>query len=265
MGHPCVKITLPVLIFFLSVLPYGGSFLMTNANHSRVLRDLVDTGESGEHIFISSTEERSDIVHRTTNCELEQNNRLKGILTTFRIFNRHHMSVRTKATRGGERGFHFHLAFLDAKPKKRKRIACRTLMWAALLAGILSLVLWLDQNSAWPLKTRFWLPATATMAAATVIALLLAVYRSRDRYVFFTRHGRIPLVFIDSRNPNRGEVEEFMEELSDRIKQATQDMWHDKRQYLCEELREHTRLKTEGIIPPRIFEGAKARILQQHE
>jgi ribosome-binding protein aMBF1 (putative translation factor) len=81
--------------------------------------------------------------------------------------------------------------------------------------------------------------------------------------VFYTRHGRAPLLRFLNRNPTAAELETFVADISNRIQRA-RTQWDNRQQFLSAELKEHRRLKDQGILTPESYEAVKRRILGKH-
>ena len=221
------------------------------------------TPGDGEHIYLAS--EDQDVVPNVTNQRFEQTSRIKGISRQLTVFNESYLSIREQRFRAKPTEHWIHLAFLDPKPTKVRRLAWRWLLGAlgtaSVSAGLFALA-WLVKT---PLVQQLAWPAAVLTAAGALIACLLFLHRSEEKFVYYSRHGRSGLLELMSTAPSGRQVRRFMEELAKRIDRARQQAWRSKSEYLRDELREHTRLKKEGILPVHEFDKIMARILSHHE
>ena len=103
----------------------------------------------------------------------------------------------------------------------------------------------------------------AALLTGAFISLGLLFYRFSDCIVFCSQHGRWPLLTLLNHNPTPEQLQHFVDGLSDRIRQARVH-WPDRQQLLSAELREHRRLKDEGILSAEKYDAVKRRILSKH-
>jgi len=101
------------------------------------------------------------------------------------------------------------------------------------------------------------------LSACAGLSLILAIYRSHDRLVFYSQHGRVPLVVLFNRSPDRVTLGSFTGVLAQQIKDAKRN-YLGNNHALNEELKELRRLMEAGIISSRRYDFAKQRILSQH-
>ena len=95
------------------------------------------------------------------------------------------------------------------------------------------------------------------------ISLVLALYCSHDRLVFYSQHGRVPLVVLFNRLPDRATLNAFTDALVKEIKDAGV-LYPHTGETLSEELKEHRRLREAGVISSQRYDIVKRRILGQH-
>lgn len=220
--------------------------------------------ENVEHICLSSGDEsgqETDIgatsgQERVTNGELTQVSRLRRSQARFTVFNDHYVAVETTGFGRKARYFEFDLAFLQRRPVSLRRIdwvsalGAVTLFGAAVMAGM----------ALEPAQAFTIVPA---LAIGCAVALALMVYRSCDRIVFVSKHGRVPLIVLLNEKRRQAELQTFVSDIRQRIK-ATRNKWSDKREFLSAELREHRQLKEQGGLTEVGYERVKQRILRNH-
>ena len=81
--------------------------------------------------------------------------------------------------------------------------------------------------------------------------------------MFYSLHGRVPLVVMFYRLPDRATLDAFNDGLVREIKGAGVLYPHTS-ETLSEELKEHRRLREAGVISSRRYDIVKRRILGQH-
>ena len=187
---------------------------------------------------------------------LEQINRMRRCRSQFTLYSNQRLAVRTQGVLQDPRDYRVDLRILDPQPKRQRRIAWHYVLGFAVLsacAGFLALLS--DTTNSTPLAVM------ASVSAA--LSLVLAIYRSHDRLVFYSQHGRVPLVVLFSRLPDRVTLDGFTDALIKEIKDARVHYPYSS-ETLSEELKEHRRLREAGVISSRRYDIVKQRILRQH-
>jgi hypothetical protein len=155
-----------------------------------------------------------------------------------------------------EYGLPVHI--LDPRPKRVFRVNAFYLVLSLLFALL----------TAWAVMKQGSLTSdTHTVTAGTcfLIALLLTVFTAHSKIVFFSRNGRVPLVSLFCKQPDRRTVSRFVCALSQYIDESGRTRGQaDHDAALNDELREHRRLKEGGRITARAYADARTRILRKH-
>jgi hypothetical protein len=174
------------------------------------------------------------------------------------IFDRSYLKVRVTRQSAPVQQYWLKLAFLDPRPARVvSRAWWRITGAAALLSGIL--VLWQPG----PSPAAAWIAASAAIAA-TLLSLAVALRRSCDRLVYYTRHGRVPVLELLRHEPDRRRFGRFLAMLDQAIHRASADLPGERARLLRDEMHEHRRLLEQGVLQPREFDEARARILRAH-
>jgi hypothetical protein len=216
-----------------------------------------------EHIFLAS-EEEAEMGPRTTHRKFRQIRESTGYRAAYEVFNQHYLEIRVKKFHAKPSQYTVDLAFLDSTP-----IRCRTIDWLwlgvalALLAITAALAMYAYHSSQSLIQSR-WLPVTVLVGMCASIAALISIYRSSDKLVFYSQHGRAPLLELLNKKPKENEFKSLVEELIRRIRIGQKERYPSTKDLLVAELREHRRLRDEGIIGATQYEAIKARILQCH-
>jgi len=208
-----------------------------------------------EHICLAS-----DLVDmaddtRVTNKEFVQRVRWHGV-TTFTVFNEHHISVDTRALRDRHRRYELDLSILGSQPRRVIRLDKRQLFAGLALvvaAGVFSLI---DMNG------TGWVIGVVLLSVGAVL-LGVALWRSSDQLIFYSKHGRAPLLVLQKQPLDRAALQDFVSDISRRIK-LTRGSWSGRRQFLSAELREHRRLYEQGVLSRSEYDRIKRLILKKH-
>jgi hypothetical protein len=219
----------------------------------------VNSEVSMEHICLSSEEQEQapePLQERRVDGEFHQVGRLRRGEAHFTLFNTHYIEVHSQGLGQKSRTYQFDLTFLDPRPRRLRRIS-----WPSAASGtlLLGMAIWLGlvqpiQQSAGVL---------ALLLAGSAISTGLFFLRSHDRIVFYSRHGRIPLISLLNRNPDSAQLKAFVHDLRQRVKRGRAG-WSDKTQFLSAELKEHRRLRDEGGLTSSEYEAVKRRVLRSH-
>lgn len=215
-----------------------------------------------ESICLSSEDIDTDRpADKTTNSRFAQQGRLFRYQADFSIFNDHYIEVRTGGVFRHPRSYELDCTFLDPHARRVLRID----WWSAgIFLLLLSCAMALPWFAAAPgISTLALAGSVALMFGAAAAALLVCLHRSSDSIVFYTRHGRAPLLRFLSHNPTAAELESFVADISRRSERA-RAQWDNRQQFLSAELKEHRRLKDQGILTPESYEAVKRRILGKH-
>lgn len=220
-----------------------------------------------EHIcLVSGIEEERKAESRTAvNREITQRSTINGCQAHFRIFNDRYLGIWTERFGSGTKGYSFDIRYLNPKPRRQLHISWG---WLGLAAALLCIAVMLGitiNQAPPPAVSHPALPFALGAGGAGMIALAVAMYRSGLRLAWFSLHGRIRLVELMIDQPSRADVQAFASDLKDRIMRAHNAQKVDPALWLSAELREHRRLKEEGILTEAIYAKAKERILRCHQ
>jgi hypothetical protein len=187
---------------------------------------------------------------------LEQVNRMRRCRSQFTLYNNHRLTVRKQSLSRNPRDYDVDLGILDPHPRRQIRIAWHYVLGFAVLSASAAFLTFFSAT------TNSVLLSFAASASAA-LSLVLALYCSHDRLVFYSQHGRVPLVVLFNRLPDRATLDAFTDALVNEIEGARVRYPHSS-ETLSEELKEHRRLRDAGVISSRRYDIVKRRILGQH-
>ena len=187
---------------------------------------------------------------------LEQASWMRRCRSQFTLFNNNRLSVATQPFMQDARDYTVDIGILDSQFKRIFKINWSYLLIFFALCGIATILAISGHGPNAMMLSISLLPFAGA-------SLFLAVYRSHDRIVFYSQHGRTPLVVLFNRSPDRATLDSFIDVLVENIEDAKD---HNKgaNKVLNEELKEHRRLMEEGAISSKRYDIVKQRILSQH-
>jgi len=224
------------------------------------LFELIQNAMYLEEICLSTAEDEPEVDQPLEALDkvavLEQANWMRRCRLEFTLFNNYHLSVKTLGFMQDARDYTVDIRVLDPHPKRILKVAWSYFLIFFALCG----AAWFLASSGFALNTTL---LSISLIVFAGVSLIPAVYRSHDRMVFYSQHGRTPLVVLFNRSPDRVTLDSFIDTLVQHIKHAKD---HNKgaNETLREELKEHRRLMEEGIISGKRYDIVKRRILSQH-
>lgn len=215
-----------------------------------------------EEIVISElpsepTEEQSNKVQEL-NATLKQNSQLRLCEYSFELFNHHFLSIKMDKAFYRTSEYQLHIGILDPEPIRSLRISWGFLVAFSVLAGTAGMTGFTNLLPNYSILTPILLVCAG-------LFLLVAVYRSHYRLLFYSQNGRIPLVTLFNRKPDQDTFSTFISILTDQIREASTNLdFIYGNEMLNVELREHRRLMETGIISRDEYNISKSRILRRH-
>jgi hypothetical protein len=189
-------------------------------------------------------------------ASLEQRNRFRFCTFTFRLFDRGILSVHADGIFKHSCEYEFNICILNPEPKRHVSIN-----W-----GYLSAFLILAMSAILTTRSNLFLDssmASSLLSANAVVFLVLAAYSCRNRLVFYSRNGWMPLAIFLHRNPDDERFRAFIDALTAQI-QEIQSRVGSRNEMLCQDLKEHRRLMECGIISEKHYDWIKQYILGLH-
>lgn len=202
-----------------------------------------------------------ETVTAPTLTELSQVSFIKAYAAHFTIYDGHFMSIYIKRLFRKPVNYWIDLIHLEQTPIRIFKMD-RPILWVTLALGLLSaiffLIAWASANS------LFWLSlAVPTVCSALITSLILA-QRSKNRIVYCSRYGRVPWCEFLVAKPNRRTLAAFTKVLSNAILETRNHQKDNRQKRLGAELREHRRLREDGVLSENSYRAVKARLLKKH-
>jgi hypothetical protein len=225
--------------------------------------DVPDDSPS-EHIYIGSEDLNPDpaVASRTVVEEVRLGNPVHRTRTKLTIYAEGFLKV--DQYRGNKRcaSFRLDLHYLDPVPNLKGVVAVRSLYTTLGSAAVAGLAATLLRFEVWPLVT---LSVLFAAVVATLVALFVSAYRSYERTEFVTLHGRAPVLRLYA---NFGSIKRFraaVPKLARAIEEAADQIGEDTSAYLRAEMREHYRLRGDGLLSRAACGECTGRILAQFD
>jgi hypothetical protein len=215
-----------------------------------------------EHICLEddSPETASSAISEIVEYRLQLKRRTHGSEQNIPIYDSGRIEVDFSQRKAEPCCYRIDAHNLDASPLVVRHVARGTLI-TALVTGaastlLLALPLWFTPFGAWQS------PVGILLATMGLFALLLGVYRTGETVSFASLHGRVPIITVHGGircHKYCATLSEVLGTVTAAVRNET-----DVANLLRNEMREHHRLKVEGVIEDQDFETAKLRILSAH-
>jgi len=222
-----------------------------------------------EHICLES-EERSVEARPRVNTTIRVGptfkfvSRLRGCETALAFSTDDCLAVRLGRPGKVIRKYLVDLRFIDTAATAKFRIAWRSWLVTASLAGLGALSYWLSSQFIEPGWRQIGLQASFIAAMASMCIGFLSLYQSCVVIDLRSTHGDAHLVKVMAGLSNIRAARSFVTELSRRVEAARGRSAQSRQHFLRDEMREHHRLWTEGVLSPAAYEASKRRILASH-
>lgn len=191
-----------------------------------------------------------------------QENRLKGTMSKFELYNKTYLFQTRRHYRDqAPCKYRINLAWLDPKPETVQVIAWNWVS-AALATAIWATVFFYVAYFT-DLKIEYVESAGVLMSTLTVISLCLFFYYSEHKLVFNSYLSNVPLIEIDLNKPDKLNFDTFVHDIRSGIYAGWQNK--DIQQMLVGEIRELRRLRDEGILSEDTYLRARTEILNHRE
>ncbi|HEX5046268.1 MAG TPA: hypothetical protein VFX89_04035 [Gammaproteobacteria bacterium] len=217
-----------------------------------------------EHIFIAGDDTNPDpkTAAVTVRTRAELRNALRRTSTELTIYEEGFLKV--VPTVGGKRGqtFRLDLHFLDPVPAITRVVAKRTFYVAFAATAAMGLAALLAQVE---LLKAFASAAFFASAALATGAVLLGVYRSYEKIEFVTLHGRAQVLKLVASVSSIKRFHAFVPQICRAIDEAAERNQRDPQAYLRAEMREHYRLRQDGVLDNGECAEGTGRILSQFD
>jgi hypothetical protein len=217
-----------------------------------------------EHIYIGSDELGADpaTAARTPRDTVVLRNPIRRIGAEMTLYDEGYLKVTEFVKGNADAPFLLDLRFVDPVPKIERVIAMRWLT-AAFGCGALAVL------AAFLLRfDAFYVVALAAFCLATLVTvatLYIGIYASHERIEFCTLHGRAAVLELVANLGSIKKFHAFVPKLCRAIEEAAERIGTDTAAYLRAEMREHYRLRGDGVLDSDECARGTGRILAQFD
>ena len=223
--------------------------------------------EPEEEITLSSSafdQIKDDNKPTTVTREMSQAVQIKEQLKLFRIFDRKYINVNEKEA-AAVKSYFFDLSMLDPKPVRKRNLKFKPLIFGLVLLAF-AWITYSLKKAEHPLFTSLYVyTAIAVFVAAGLILLVYVIKEFRNSLIFYSQHGRAPIVELLYNVPDKIEFRQFVAELIECIETSKLNIFYSNSQLLAAELSEHRKLRDEKALSSKDYEKAKNNIMKLHK
>jgi hypothetical protein len=218
----------------------------------------------GEHILIGSDDFAADpaTVARTPGDTVVLRNPIRRTGAQITFYDEGYLKVTELEKGNAEAPFLLDLRFVDPVPKIERVIAMRWLTAAFGCGAMAVLAAFLLRFDAFH-TAALW--ALGVAALGTVVALYVGVYTSHEKIEFCTLHGRAAVLQLVANLGSIKKFHSFVPMLCRAIEEAAERIGADTSAYLRAEMREHYRLRGDGVLDHDECARGTGRILAQFD
>lgn len=221
-------------------------------------------GATAEHIYLGSDDLTAEpkAAARTPRERLLLRNPVRRTGAELTLFDEGYLKVALLANGNADAPFFLDLRFLDPVPKIERVVAVRSL-YAALgcgaLAALAAFLLRFDALH----SAAIWALGAASLAAG--IALYAGIYGSYEKIELCTLHGRTTVLRLMANFGSIKKFRAFVPQVCSSIEEAAERIGADTAAYLRAEMREHYRLRRDGVLDNDECARGTGRILAQFD
>ncbi len=218
----------------------------------------------GEHIYIGSEDSSADpaIAARTPREAIVLRNPVRRTGAELTLYDEGYLKVIELERGAADAPFFLDLRFVDPVPKIERVIAMRWLTAAFGCGAVTALAAFLLRFDAFH-SVAVW--ALGGAALATAAALYVGVYSSHERIEFCTLHGRAAVLQLVANLGSIRRFHAFVPMLCRAIEETAERIGADTAAFLRAEMREHYRLRGNGVLDSDECARGTGRILAQFD
>jgi hypothetical protein len=195
----------------------------------------------------------------------ELRSRLRGVSTDLRILHDYFLAVQTARPGSESRDYLVDLRFTKAQPTRTREIAWLWLgVCSALFVGAAG-SLWWAARSGEPVLSHSGFGVALGSLACSAAALVMFFRGTSESLRFTSVHGNAIFVDIVGGIGSHRAGKKFFVTLIKHITLAKNAAAQQKQHYLRDEMREHSRLREQGVLSDDDYELSKMRILSAHD
>jgi hypothetical protein len=220
--------------------------------------------QQGEHIYIESEDLSSNpaAAARSLRETVVLRNPIRRSGAELALFDEGFLKITPLRNKDTDQPFFLDLRFVDPVPKLERVIAVRWLTAALGCGALMALAAFLMRfDVLYPFAAA--LLGCATLAAG--ITIYVGLYLSHEKTEFCTLHGRTTVLELVANFGSIKKFRAFVPALSQAIEEAAERIGVDTAAFLRAEMREHYRLRSDGVLDNDECARGTGRILGQFD
>jgi hypothetical protein len=219
-----------------------------------------------EHIHLGSDDETAGHLQpgRTVTASIEVASAARGTSSRLDVLDGRFLRVWTRRARRPPTDYVVDLRFVDGPLLHGRAIPWRSLKCLAGAIVALLVTELVRRNFALPPIEGLLVPASVLLLTACFCLALYSVYRTRETLELRSLHGRARILVLEGGYGTGRSAAGFKRQLEASIASVRAEQAQPLGQFLRDEMREHHRLRADGVLGEADYEVAKARILRAH-
>jgi hypothetical protein len=212
-----------------------------------------------EHIYLSDETVGDGAEAKTVRETIDLRDRLRSHDMRITLYAEGFLDLDETLRGKAARTRRINLRYLDPVPTQKGHYAKRTLKVTAILAGIAGLAA--SVAVVFPSVSAFAVLAATAAGAAAFAAFFMFVYLSHEKTVFRTMHGRAAALTLTAGLGRIRRLRSALPTIIRAIGDAEEEIGDDTAVFLRAEMREHYRLRTDGVLSEEECSDGTGRIL----
>lgn len=221
---------------------------------------------SSEHILLES--EVRDVPElraaRKVHARLVIQNPLRRRALELTLIDYFYLSVRERRARNPGLEYVLDLRFADPTLRLSRHVPWRWLMATLALAVLCGAIGWRIVTASGPWWQHSWIAVFGALFTALSVAVIVSAWRAHETLVLFSTNGRARLLEFTGGLGTFRTIRRFSTQLAAHLRIAIAARRPVSGEHLRDEMREHFRLKSIGVLPEEEYEAAKRLILARH-
>lgn len=213
---------------------------------------------TAEHISLGDEYAERRSQPRTISRQIHLNDPLRGRQTTLTLYEQGFLKLVEKRRGKQHRCHRLDLRYLDPVPTMERvypRHLPKIVGGFAGFSALAAILAYFD------ILTPYAAAAAAAGLAATLVSGIWFVYLSHEKICFYTLHGRARAIQLGAGLGLIGRHRKAVPELVNAIEEACEGIGEDTMIYLRSEMREHYRLRGDGVLSDAECSSSTSRIL----
>jgi hypothetical protein len=223
--------------------------------------------QHAEHISLQSetVETRAKPVARKTLVKYQLRSRARGTQTRIAILEGQFVGVYNKRVRAPEQEHTVDLRFVDPRPVGIRKVSWPWISLAlgmsllSIAAGVFTIMF------ATPIERVWAVPTAIVLGTFTISSYLMCLYSTTESLLFVSVHGRARVIIITGGLGTTRAARKCALDIVKHITLARKQSKQTRQTYLRDEMREHNRLREQGVFTDEQFADANSRILHAHD